>query len=564
MGPSRVSTVSYYRLVVDSGENAGMVYPMRGDLVTIGRGPENTIQIVDSRISREHVRLRLRRNGWWIEDLNSKNGTLINSKALLEPVRLAPGDVLHVGNARLIYESEFGAPPELTDKTGSTGVRVSLGESGLHASHRLAIDDAGTTSLHAIPEDADARLSSIYQVGQVIQSILDLDEMLGKLMQIVARVLTPTHAAVFLHDAQMGALVPRAVHRSPGHDEEAVISQSILHQSMEERVGVIMTDGKSDKRFQDADSVIGNRIRSAICVPLVAKGEVHGAVYLDVRDDGRPYRQSDLQWLVGVAAQAALAVNISLLHEEALQKRQRERDLEIARSIQTNLLPKSMPAVEGFRFAGRSRPAHMVGGDYFDVASLSDGRVALAIADVSGKGIPAAILVASVRSSVRIEARSLPAEDIVTVVTRLNEAVCEETMSHMFVTMVLGVLDPARRAFTFCNAGHAHPILRLPSGEIRLLKAGGCFLGIDPAMAIEKETVEMPPGSLLVLYTDGVTDALNPAGEAFGMTRLVDFVQANHALGAEAFAAALEDAVQAFQADAEAFDDVTVLVVAST
>lgn len=501
-----------------------------------------------------------RRNGWWLEDLRSKNGTSVNSEVALEPMRLTSGDVLHVGNIRLLYENEFARAVESDPSGEGSRVRFSTGDSGLSPHHRLEVDDTARTSINVVPEDADARLHSIYQVGQIIQSFLDLNEMLDQLMGIIVRVMDPTFAVIFIRDAQAGGLVPRSVHRAEER-QEATVSRSILEQSIEERVGVLMGDAARDRRFQDADSIVGGRIESALCVPLISKGEVHGAVYLDLRAQNRSYRENDLQWLVGVATQAALAINIALLHNETLERRQRERDLEIARSIQMNLLPRSMPEIEGFEFSGMSRPALMVGGDYFDVAALEDGKVVMAVADVSGKGIPAAILVASVRSAVRIEARSLPFENIVSVVRRLNEAVCEETTSNMFVTMVLGVLDTESRRFQFCNAGHAHPILRTADGRVAHLQAGGCFLGIDPELQMESDSVELEPGSLLVLYTDGVTDALNEDGEAFGHERLMQYIEASHAQPAAAFVEGLDMAVRKFQGEAEAFDDVTVLAV---
>lgn len=575
-----LTPTSLYRLLVDSGDNRGMVFPLRGDRLTIGRGPNNGIQLVDSRISREHVRLTLRRHGWWLEDLDSKNGTLVNSNPVLQPLSLHPGDIIHIGNIRLIYESELAQPARRESQDDSTGVRVSAEATALVSSHRLEADPGGTTSILAIPEDAEGRLSSIYQIGQIIQTILDVDEMLGKLMQIVVRTLEPSHGAIFLRDSAAGGLVARTVYRAPDAPGATMVSKSILEQAMDERVGVIMSDARADRRFQDADSVVGSRIESAMCVPLIGKGEVLGAMYLDVRAaEGRHYVQKDLQWLVGVAGQAGLAISIATLHREAIEKRQRERDMEIARSIQMNLLPKSMPEVPGFEFAGISRPAQMVGGDTYDVVLLPAGQpegqpnaqptgrpniqVMLSIADVSGKGIPAAILVASVRSAVRMEGRNLTREPVEEVVARLNATVCEETMSNMFVTMVLGLLDATARRFTFCNAGHSHPILRTPDGAISFLEAGGCFLGIDPALRIPAASVDLPPGSLLLLYTDGVTDALNPAGEAFGLPRLLDFIDANMELPAPAFIDTLASAVSTFAGDAEVFDDLTALVVKS-
>lgn len=553
-----------FRLIVESGDLKGLVYPLRGSQVlTIGRGPENAIQIIDSRISRVHVQLEVHEGNWTLRDLQSKNGTLVNDRPIAVRVRLVSGDKITMGDTSILFEADRSASGEVSDESRTTGVRLLAGETGLETSHiiEFPLDDSepSTGSIRAVPPEADARLKSIYEVGKLIQSMLDLDELLDQVSLTVCQVLQPTNACILLVDPETRALVPKVIHRPEGATDDLVISTSIVQQAMEHRVAVVMADAKKDKRFKKSDSIARERIQSAICAPLVAKGEVLGVLYLDSRESGKRYNDSDLEWALGVANQAALGVAVANLHRQILAKRERQRDLEIARSIQMNLLPRTMPQVPGFEFGGLSEPARMVGGDYFDIVQLPQGDLILAIADVSGKGVPSAILLASVRSAVRIEGRSIPLDGIVAVTQRLNDSLHEETMSNMFVSMVLSYFEPETRRLTLCNAGHVFPILRHPDGHLQKIEAGGCFLGIMPGLQIQKESMKLDPGSLLVFITDGVTDALNPDGEPFGQPRVDAFIQANADLPAQEFCNRLEAEVRAFQATAEPFDDFTVM-----
>lgn len=551
-----------YRLVIEAGENEGMVYPLDGEQVTLGRAPESTIQILDTRISRTHLILEHKDEGWFARDNGSKNGTSLNGEPFAGSVHLVPGDVVQMGDSILVFESEFSS----TTNGGTTGggVRVTEDDSGLKTSTTLKVKEAGVASDMTIVRqaggDADERLRSLYEIGQLIQTTLELDDLIQKIVDSILNVLLPTHAAILLYDQKLGIFVPKVIHRPDESNEDIVISSSILHKAMEDRVGVLMTDPASDRRFQASESIVCNLIRSAICVPLICKGDILGAIYLDTREFGRTYDEDDLQWVVGVSTQAALGISVSLVHQESLSRSEQKRDLEIARSIQMNLLPKTMPEIAGFQFWGTSEPALMVGGDYYDIAELPDGDIALAIADVSGKGIPAAILVASVRSAVRIESRSLPDHGILEVVKRLNQNIYEETMSHMFVSMVLAYFEPEMRRLTYCNAGHVHPILCGPDGRIQELDAGTCFLGVLEDIPMEKGSVKLEPGSILVFVTDGVTEAMNREGDLYGTERLSQFVAKHARLSARDFCDALQNDIERFREGTEPTDDLTVLV----
>jgi sigma-B regulation protein RsbU (phosphoserine phosphatase) len=224
-----------------------------------------------------------------------------------------------------------------------------------------------------------------------------------------------------------------------------------------------------------------------------------------------------------------------------------------------------MPQLPGYQISGMSRPARMVGGDYFDVITLSDGRLMLAVADVSGKGVPAAILLASVRAAVQVEASRFVGEPLTALVERLNQMTYRDTSSSMFVTMIVALLDPASGGLTYCNAGHSHPMLcHPPDGHIQMLDVGGCLLGVMPGAVFEKSQIALTPGSVLVMYSDGVTDTLNVHGEAFGTQQLSDTINSHRHLSAEELLHTIDRKAQEFRGDAEPFDDFTLLILKTT
>ncbi len=550
------------RLVIESDDNRGMIFPLREDFVSIGRGPQNTIQIIDTRMSRAHARLDRADAGWTVRDLQSKNGVLVNEAPINAAVRLNPGDQIQVGSTLFTFETDVASTVD-DKKSGDSSVRLVDDETtDLETSQIFQLpsdDETEIAAVKQVPAAGEERLKSIYRIGKLIQSILELDVLLNKVMEIVCQVLQPTQACIMLYDKKQKALVPKVLHRPPDSESDIIISGSVIHQALEDRVAVLMGDGQKDTRFKASDSVVGQQIHSAICAPLISKGEVFGALYLDKRGPSANYTESDLEWAAGVAGQAALAIAISLLHAEMIAKHEQEREIQIARTIQMNLLPKTMPKIRGFELGGLSRPARMVGGDYYDLIDLDGGNYALTIADVSGKGVASALLLASFRSATRMEARDLDRDNLVEVVERLNETICKETTNNMYITMVLALFEPQARRLTFCNAGHAYPILRKPDGGLVNLEAGGSFLGIMPGMNFEMQSVELQAGSLTVFVTDGISDSLNAQGDTFGTARLTEFIQSHAKLSAQEFCVQLEAAVRQFQGDAEQFDDFTVM-----
>jgi serine phosphatase RsbU (regulator of sigma subunit) len=293
-------------------------------------------------------------------------------------------------------------------------------------------------------------------------------------------------------------------------------------------------------------------------------GESLGAIQIDSVDHSMPFSEDDLEVLVSVAAQAALSLENAQLHASALKQRDYERDLEFATQVQLGFLPNERPHVEGYEFFDFYEAAQRVGGDFFDYVLLPDGRVAITIGDVAGKGMPAALLMARIYADTRYEllAKSTPAEAL----TSLNAGVSSSGLGHRFITLAIVVLDPKAHTLTVVNAGHLPPLLCSPSSSKKTAPVkqspikqsqvkpaqvkqigtavSGLPLGIQGHTVYSQAVVPFQSGDSLVLVTDGVTEAMNPAHEIYGTPRLTAFLKQAPAAAAvlgEAIVADIED-----------------------
>lgn len=551
------------RLIIESEEHQGMIFPLNEQVVTIGRGPDNSIQIIDTRMSRNHVLLLLNGEAWFVRDLGSKNGSLVNDRPVEGDHELRHGDRIQVGDTIFVFEQE-GSSDDL-DRQDTSAIRVMDDDGLVSPSHtykmpREAQKPAEISDLFALEVTNEHRLSILYQISSLIASTLDLDELLDKILDVIQEHLRPDRAGIMIYDERYDILVPKASRRQHGSTDAIVISNTIISQVINDHEAVLVSDAPRDVRFSASDSIVIQRIHSAICVPLLFKDSVLGVLYLDRRRPAENYTEADLKLVVGIANQSSPAITNSRLHNRLLERTAQERELEIARQIQQRLLPESMPQLPGYELGGFSMPARMVGGDYYDVMPLPDGRVVLAVADVSGKGVPAAILISAVRAAAQVEVRNLPSDGLTGVVARLNDMICRDTQSNMFVTMFMAVIDPDARELTYCNAGHNYPLLRHANGKIDQLETGGPLLGVMPGALYETGRVMAEPGATLLMYTDGVTDMVNGEEEMFGNDRLQAFIRDVASLSAAEVCERLRAQLDAFRQGAEPFDDCTALV----
>lgn len=555
------------RLIVSSGSEEGMFFPLQKSITSIGRSATNSIQIIDRRISRHHAEIIFSEGHYIYRDLSSRNGSLVNNQPIQKAVVLHHGDTVKMGDTLVCFELD--ANEDSLAEREASGVRLvdddEVSQGAVFPRERVMIKEApGVKQADGVISDLDdlksgqSQLEILYTVADAVRSIFDLNQLFHTLMDIIFHVMEPDRGTILTKDRQTGALVPRLTRRRHTDSGDLRISRTIVERSIQDQAGLLIADALSDQRFANSQSIVMEDIRAALCAPMIYRDEVLGVIYIDTTSRANAYTKADLALLTGITNQAALAFsNTELLQQVFLQKRL-EREMEIARDIQMNLLPHVYPDFPGFDFSAMSLPAKQVGGDYYDFINLGRGRLGLCVADVSGKGVPAAIILSTMRTALNL-LLTQHRGNLATVMGQLNHIICQDTVNEMFVTIVLGVIDAAKGKFEYCNAGHCSPLL-MKNGEIMELESQSPVVGIVEQTEYQTETVDFHPGALLLLTTDGVTDIMNPQGDLFTQRALMEFMKDNAGLPVRDFRDALYHRLLAHKQNAEQFDDMTIVV----
>jgi serine phosphatase RsbU (regulator of sigma subunit) len=407
---------------------------------------------------------------------------------------------------------------------------VSIGQTGL----RMAVN----------PE---TKLRAIIEISENLGRATSLDQVLAKILDSLFKIFVQADRGfVVLKDQETGKLIPRAVkHRREGNDESPRISKTIVSQAMESREAILSADAENDARFNMSQSIADFHIRSMMCAPLIdSDGNSLGVIQIDTLDQRNRFATDDLDVLAGVSRQAALAVDNVNLHVAAMQQQATERELQLARQVQQSFLPDRFPQIAHYSFYDFYEPAQRVGGDYFDYVELPENRVAVVLADVSGKGIAAALLMAKLSSEMRIGL--LTESDPATAVGRVNASLASQGLDDRFVTLVLAMLDTTNHRLTLVNAGHMPPLLRHASGEVEEVSEAttGIPLGIDEDFQYESTELDFAAGDMLSMFTDGISEAMSPEGDLYGLDRLRQRVQEDVADVPALGASILEDVRQ--------------------
>jgi len=348
----------------------------------------------------------------------------------------------------------------------------------------------------------------------------------------------------------------RTVHvRRSFHFDDALRSMMEYH-----REPFLTNDPHNESRLQGVE--LDPDLRSLLCVPLMVRGKLTGLVAVCNKSGTAGFDEEDQRLLSIMANQSAQILENTRLREEEMAYERLNRDVQMAREIQTGLLPESSPQLDGYDIAGCSVPAQAVGGDYFDYIEFPDGRLGLCLGDVSGKGVPASLLMANLQATLRGQARihTSAAE----CVTWSNRLLYNSTAADKFVTLFYCLLDPQRHELVFCNAGHERPLLLscTAEGDCREeLEGGGPILGVIDDYAYTEGRVALDPGALMLVYSDGLTDAVDTFDRPFGVERVLKVLQEQKQASAQEILDALLAAVNKHTAGAPAFDDVTLIAV---
>lgn len=400
----------------------------------------------------------------------------------------------------------------------------------------------------------------LLEVSKALAEALDLGEVLAAMFEALRQVVDFDAAAVYLVNRRTQALeLVNAVGYPSGSDEAfgLQVGQGIAGWVAKTGEAVIVPDVSRDPRYVAARPAT----RSELAAPLLLKGRAIGVFNLE-SDLDDAYHEGHLELLAAFASQAAVALERARLTDELFERRRIEKELAIAREIQASFLPEGAPRLPGFDLAGTTIPHDEVGGDYYDFIEIGDHRLGLAIADVSGKGIPAALIMAGFRMSLLAEIRNDFA--IRAVMRKVNTLLHESTERDRFVTAFYGVLDWKSGMLTFSNGGHNPPLLLRADGTTESLVEGGVALGVLPDARYDDRPVPLRPGDVLFLYTDGVSEAESPSGEQFGRSRIEQTLRGLAGADADAIAKGVVRAVLEWAGERGQNDDLTLMVVRAT
>ena len=519
--------------------------------LTLGRSTASELCFADDAgLSRQHLAFEPAGDSWIVRDLGSKNGTLVNGQRIDAPHLLRPGDRISAGHLVI----EFGAAPapantvlfvesQETSSGGDSTVVTSL--SGI-----LKDDAENAPGLESSPQ-----IHALIRAGRELAGHRPLAELFTLIMDLSIDAVGAARGVLMTLEGD--ELVVRAA-----RGEGFLISNTVRDRVLRDKSSLLVRDARLDKMFKESMSIVEQQIRSMLAVPLQTDDRVIGLIYLDSPHFVHEFTKEDLSLLTVMANVAAIRIEHARLAEVEATERLLAQEMSQAAEIQRRLLPAAAPLVAGLDLAGYNAACRTVGGDYYDFIPYPDGRVALIVADVAGKGMPAALLMSSLQA--RVQVIFDEPGDLAHRVTRLNRAISANCPGNRFITFFACVLDPKAGTATYCNAGHNPPILVKPDGSSQCLGGGGIILGIIPAASYGESTVAFESGDVLVLFSDGVTEACPlDRDEEFGEQRLAEGAAALRHLPAASIAEELIANVNAFTRGAPPADDVTLVVARS-
>ena len=360
-------------------------------------------------------------------------------------------------------------------------------------------------------------------------------------------------------DVSLGFRPAAQKHRREGDDETVKMSRTVLRKVVEEKEGILSADASSDSTFDASESISNLAIRSMMSVPMLSlDGDVTGVIHIDTQNPVTQFKAEDLDLLQAVAGQASLSYESHRLLVAALQKRKQDSEMEIAKSVQETLLPDELPKAEGYSFFASYDAAQAVGGDYYDAFTLPDGKIALAFGDVAGKGVPGALLMG--RMSACVQSVLANVFEAGPAFTQINNHMCRNMAEGRFVTFVLVLLDPATGRIDAVNGGHMSPLFRGADGAFFEFDDDtiGVPVGVVEDYPYEAVSHDLKPGEMALIITDGVDEAMNPAGELFTKARVRQFLKTGPADAAELGRALLKE-VRQHAAGREQNDDITIM-----
>mgnify|MGYP000883690516 CR=1 FL=1 len=548
----------------------GQYIELNKDSLVIGRAPECDLVLSSQGVSRRHAEIKRLGPDLFLCDLKARNKTKVNDRDLAESEAhpLKNGDRINICEVEFVYylklptTSELGRPKdEMQIVDGDEDATV----------HTL---DASRSDLQMSAVRPEAKLRAVLDITRSLSSELDIDVVAPKVLDCLFELFRKAERGfLVIREEGSGKLIRKAFkHRqlrgrgiglgSQQTDEvPQTLSRTIVNHVMEQKTAYISRNAGSDTNLPTNASIADLKIRSVMCAPLLTPdGKALGILQLDTSDLNQ-FDKDDLDLLDAVAKQAAIALQNATLHMGLLNKDRIDRDLKQATHIQKLFLPRSVPKVAGYEFFAHYNAAYEVGGDYYDFVQLPGNRLAVVVADVSGKGVAAALMMAKFSGDTRFciltEDAPAPAADA------LNQLLCDAGIEEKFITLGLGILDPSTGRVTVSSAGHPPLLVKRKAGHVDALAIDkiGFPLGTFDDAVYQQEEVVLEPGDVAVFYSDGITDAQDPNGKPFVSAEVDRLKNSLEELvgGPEAIGKGLLQHIREFSAGARQFDDMTLV-----
>jgi sigma-B regulation protein RsbU (phosphoserine phosphatase) len=550
------------------------VYPKKGDIIrfllkkekiSIGRSADNDIYIPDPFCSGHHAFICASKSGYVVRDNSSKNGTFLNGKKIQVETRLNKGDEILIGSTRIFFDKEISTNVEVMDAPSSSAnvntiidVRKILKETDIETTIKAA--EARPYDLERIKSDNKA-YSILSKVSQALILHKPLSELLEHIMDLISEHLPMDRGILMLKEGNPPQLIPKVVRINNDRlrNRKIQVSKSIVDMALDKHSSILTSDAQADTRFRAMDSIIKSNIHSAMCIPLWNNKEIIGIIYSDRIMSLEKFSDDDLRLLTLLSNLAAVKIENAKLIEKAIEQEKIERELALASQIQKDFLPKENPSCDNFEIAGSNIPCYQVGGDYYDFIDIDPCRLGIVIADVSGKGVSASLLMASLRAALHSELD--PLYKLEEMVGKLNNFVHRSSAPNSFITFFFCELNRKSGEMRFINAGHNPPLILKKNGKIERLESSGLCLGMFPSSTYEINTITMEPGDMALLFTDGITESRNKKNEEFSEKRLTSLIKKRPKLSAQKLLDKIHDEVGKFTSGTDQMDDMTLVVI---
>jgi len=529
------------------GIEAGREYDLNRDEILVGRALACHIVLNDLAVSRTHARLVLEDDAYTIEDLGSRFHTYVNDKRITGRLRLTDGDQVKIADSLFLFRS---CPPDVSEKTDDAALTI------------LQSVDARSIADTVLKVNAEAKLRAILQITRALGRTLELEAVLSQMLDGLFEIFPlADRALVLLVDGNR--LIPKAVKHRRDWQESVQYSRTIVQQAIDRRQAILSEDAVVDERFTQAQSIADFQIRSMMCVPLLSQEmSPLGVIQLDAQRRDAKFSTDDMILLTSVAAQASVSVEYAQLHKVRLKQAKLEREMDIAQDVQRNFLPRTTPEVKGYDFWGYYLAAGKVGGDYYDFVRLPNGNQAVLLGDVSGKGVPAALMMAKASAVCRVALVSA-GDNVAEAIREINNEICHASTGGTFLTLVLCVVNPKTHEITLANAGHMSPMFRRADGSVEEPAESnirGLPLGIVRDSPYKTASTTLAAGESVVLFSDGISEAASPEDELYSVERVAEQLRRMGGRRAAEIGQALLQDVRRHAAGCEQNDDISLVV----